>query len=119
MPTAWPGAARFTISTTVRAVAAWNRIQDKPSSIVIYRNEAALAAQTIRIEYESIANEKQTNVAESSERELILFGVKGHPTATDTDLENGDLFVYQSQQYKIEDVVTYPGEVQAKAKRYT
>jgi hypothetical protein len=117
---AWMGSNVFSIDGAARAGDAWRRIQDKPSSITLYRDEIAQAAQTVRIEFEStVINERQGEATEASERRVVLFGVRGHATQPDTDLKNGDLFMLNNQRYEVMDVVLLPGEVQARAERLT
>ena len=80
----------------------------------------ARAAQIVRIEFDTTAiNERQTDATEASERRLVLFGVRGHHTQADTDLQNGDLFILNDARYEVMDVVLLLGEVQARAERLT
>lgn len=106
------------VDATVRAAAAWKRIQDKPTSITLKRGSSNLSAQTVRIEYSSFQRTVQ-GAGEVSELELILFGVVGHPDAAvvDTDVKVDDRFRYEGNNYEISDVIHVPGEVQATAKR--
>ncbi len=102
-----------------RAAAAWNRIQDRPTSITLYRNESALGAQTVRLEYSEATTsaEGRGPAGQPSERQLIVFGVRNHPTVAATNIERGDLFQYETDTYSIVDVILLPGEIQAYTER--
>lgn len=113
----WLGSSSdFTPDAAVRAVAAWSRIQDKPETITVYRNRVAQAEQTVRIEYNTETRETAGDSGgTSSMRLLVVFGVKDHPTVADTDLKRGDLFTHEDTDYRIVNVITTMGEVQARA----
>lgn len=115
----WYGNDRLDpVDATGRAIAAWRRINDRPASITLYRDDATISAQTVRIEYDDKPDAPTQAVpAKASERELTIFGVVGHPTATDTDIEVGDVFTYMGGNYRVRDVIILPGEVQANAER--
>jgi hypothetical protein len=96
---------------------AWRRIHDRPTTITIRRGGAALSAQTVRIE-------PLLGAREDDDRELnaaalpgvaraIVFGVRGHPTAADTNIQRGDRFIYSGGEAEVTAVVQLPGEVQA------
>jgi len=98
--------------TQNRAADAWQRINDKPASIVLVRNGTALAAQTVRVEYDRGASE-MGDAGQSSNRGVVVFGVRGHAALSDTDIQRGDRFVYEGAQFRVVDVVYTTGEVQA------
>lgn len=104
-------------SAADRAVAAWRRIQDKPSVIT---RVGIVGTQTVRIEYDNASpREVVGDVARTNRRGLIIFGVRDHPNlaVADTVLESGDRIIFNDEEYEIEDVVLTIGEVQAKAYR--
>lgn len=112
----------FAPSASDRAVAAWSRIQDKPTSITITRKDTDLSAQTVRVEYSTGGTEQKSEggVGTSAERSVIIFGIKDHPTEDDTDIRRGDAFSVevstgQYVYYRVIDVVHTLGEVQARA----
>lgn len=109
------GNSDFAIDETRRAVAAWRKIQDKPESIIIFRGQATtLTAQTMRIELiRGSGKEIEGKFGETFVRMALVFGVKGHPTVSDTDIQRGDSFNYNDTVYQVIDVVEYPGEVVA------
>jgi hypothetical protein len=109
---------RRSIPAVVRAIMAWQRIQDRATVITVYRNGAAQTAQSVRIEYSSVANDRRA-AGEASVRESVIFGVMDHPNVAvpDTNLLKGDRFTVGSEQYEIKDVIVLPGEVQARAER--
>ncbi len=106
-------------SAAQRAVDALRRINDRPSSIVLYRNETPLAAQTVRIEFDDSVLQKMDSPGVASEREIVVFGIKDHATVADTDIQVKDLFTLNNQDYEVRDVIELPGEVQAEAVRRT
>ncbi len=108
--------ARRSIPAVVRAIMAWQRIQDRATSITVYRDSVAQTAQTVRIEYSSVANDRR-EAGQASVRDLVIFGVVDHPDVADTNLQKGDRFAIGSDQYEVKDVIELPGEIQARAER--
>jgi len=106
------------LPTTARAVRAWQRILDRPSSVVVYRGGTAQAAQTVRVEFGDVVNARR-DAGEASARTVTLLGVADHPEAADTDLRKGDRFTLAGAQYEVVDVIAAPGEIQARAERLT
>lgn len=104
------------MTAAVRAVLTWRHIRARPTSVVLLRGATLLAAQTVRIE-EAPAGERSGPAAVSAKRSVTVFGVTGHPDATvlDTDIQRGDRFNYGGAQYKVVDVLTYPGQLQCVA----
>lgn len=96
-----------------RAAAAWNRINDKPSSIA-FKNAAGTlqAAQTVRIEYDNSASESESVAGETAVRKLIVFGIRGHSTLANTDIREGYRFVYDSDEYRCVSTILTIGEIQ-------
>lgn len=105
------------LSAAARAILAYRRIMDRSSSIVLRREVADLSAQTVRIEYSSSASESQGETGEAGQRGVVVFGVKDHPTVTDTDIARGDRFSIGNAVYEVTDVNEVPGEIQATARR--
>lgn len=101
---------------TDRAVDAWRRIQEKPTSITLIRNGTPLAAQTFRLEYGRIGGDVQGEAGQSASQRVTLFGMKDHPDEDDSDVKQGDRFVLLATkvQYRVLDVVHTLGEVQAR-----
>lgn len=96
-----------------RAADAWRRIQDKPTSIVLKRGTTLLDAQTVRIEFSSGANEQPAPTATPGFLNVTIFGVKDHPTVSDTDIQRGDRVVLENTEYEVVGVIASIGEVQA------
>jgi len=108
------------ISVEDRAVRAWARIQDKPTTVALYRGTTAQPAQTLRVEPSAqVFPDEVRGPGLASIARVLLFGVQGHPAEPDTDIQKGDLFTLADGQYRVIDVWTYPGEVQARAERVT
>lgn len=102
----------------VRAVLAWQRISDKPTSITVYRAGVPQTAQTVRVEFRrQVGDYIRRDAGEASVHDVILFGVADHPSEDDTDLAKGDRFTLSDGQYQVMDVIEVPGEVQATAER--
>lgn len=108
-------------TTASRAADAWSRITDKPASISIYRDrtrttpDETLDPQTVRLEFSSTVREALGEGGRSSIRDLIVFGIKGHASIPDTDIRRGDVFEHDGNRYRVVDVLTTTGEVQARA----
>jgi hypothetical protein len=98
-----------------RAADAWKRINDKPSSIVLVRKGTARPAQTVRVEYDrgTGVGSEVGDAGKSSRRGVIVFGIRGHETLPDTDIQRGDQFTLDGAQFKVIDVVHTLGEIQA------
>ncbi len=62
--------------TQNRAADAWLRINEKPASIVLVRNGTALAAQTVRVEYDrgTGGGSEMGDAGQSSQRGAVVFG---------------------------------------------
>lgn len=116
--TAWLGETDPLLGTPTdhepeRAVQAWKRITDKPRSIVFANALGVdIAAQTVRLEYDDAASLSESAAGVAPVRKLVIFGVKGHPTVADTVIGEGYTFVYQSDEYKVIDIIYTIGEVQ-------
>jgi outer membrane autotransporter protein len=96
------------IDAAGRAATAWARIQRDPAQVVISRDGVTLAAQTVRV---VLGGDVWTGAA--ARRRGVLFGVTHHPTATDTDIQRGDVFAYAGSRYRVLHVARLPGAVQA------
>lgn len=112
----WLNTGNNAPNSTQRAVDAWRRIQDKPATITVIRGETTLTTQTVRIEY-SESERVVTGEANgmSAIRDVVVFGVKNHPTVANTNLQYGDQFAYDGQIFKIVFVMSTIGEIQANA----
>ena len=103
-------------SASQRAQDAWTRINDKPSSISLLRDDTLpyLAAQTVRIEYSIARREVSGAGANTSVRAVTVFGIQGHATVADSDIERNDKFELDGDLYSVVNVnKTLIGEVQA------
>lgn len=108
-----------------RAAAAWRRINDKPTSIVVLRSVGAtkskLAAQTVRVELSTTASDMRGEVVTPSKQTAIVFGVLDHPDSgvPDTDIRGGDRFTIGSTTFEVIGVVSTIGEIQATCEAIT
>ncbi len=118
----WMGGANagdFAISESQRAIDAWARINDNPStkkSIEIWRNGSVLDAQIMRVEFKSSSASKMGDANENALNyrvDVVLFGVKNHPSVDDTDIAPNDEFGIDGVNYRVEDTLLYAGEIQA------
>ena len=111
---AWRSAGTEAIDSVSRAVEAWRRIQRNPTSVVLRRGALNLTAQTVRIEPERAqAQVGDLPIGEKPRTRAIVFGVKGHPSVSDTDVSHGDRFVYLDMEYRVVSINAYVGELQA------
>jgi len=108
------GSPRGSVDASWRAVNMWQHIQDRPSTISARRGVTILPAQTVRIE-QTPGGEVSGVAATAALRNVTVIGIVDHPTQTDTDLQRGDHFVYLGVEYRVTDVVVYPGCLQASA----
>ncbi len=112
---AWLGQGNNAINATSRAVDAWNRINRNPTSVTLVRGAVELSAQMIRIEFDNQVDSEINGDGGgmSSRRDAVIYGVKGHPTVTDTDIQRGDRFAINGKRYRVVQTIDVPGEVQA------
>lgn len=98
-----------------RAADAWGMIKDDPTSIVLTRDAAPLATQTVRIEYDSQRSYSgDSAVGRGGQRQCVIFGVFGHPTIADTNIKRADQFTDSNgNKYEVKVVIKKLGSVQA------
>jgi hypothetical protein len=99
-----------------KATRAWIHINEKPTTIVVLRDAVFLAAQTVRIEYlrgSGSTNARDTGTKTTFDADVVVFGVRDHPSETDTDLQEGDRFVVDNREIQIMAIVKTDGEIQA------
>jgi hypothetical protein len=100
-----------------RAVLAWSRILDTPKSVVFKPPaSAALAAQTVRIEVDNRASVVDDLSGGAPKMGAIIYGVRDHPlkttTVPDTVMKEGYRFIYNDDEYRIDDIILTLGEIQ-------
>lgn len=106
-----------TINAEQRAIRAWLRIQRRPSTVQFIRNGAALPEQTVRIEIgDQLGKAMEAPSGAEGEQNVIIYGVVGHPTVTDTDMKRLDRIIIGGKNYVIDTVVEQPGEIQGSGK---
>jgi hypothetical protein len=96
----WRIANRIAAPTAaLRAAGVWAWILRKPDSITIIRGGVAQStAQTVRIEFavNVMTNEIGNNSGTSGKRYVTIFGIQGHATQANTDIQRGDKFKYHA-----------------------
>lgn len=123
----WMSGGHSPMDESLFAVRAWRLIQRKPVSITIKRGKTTtLAAQTVRVEFSNYErNAEGASGAVSVKRDIIVFGVKGHPDEdiADTDIKKSDVFEYEDlgviQNMKVLDVVRVKGGIQARCEAFS
>jgi hypothetical protein len=97
----------------IRASLAWAAILDKPTDVVFVTVLGqTLAPQKVRVESANRATVQQSAAGMGPMRELVIFGVRGHPTVADTDMQEGYTFVQDNDAYTCVDVIVTIGEIQ-------
>jgi hypothetical protein len=97
-----------------RAVLAYRRILQKPSSIAFKTSSGTtLDPQIVRIESDNRANPVQGVSGVAPKRQVIIFGIRNHPSIPDTDIKEGYTFNLEKDRYTVRDVIYTLGEVQA------
>jgi hypothetical protein len=111
----WLSDQRREVDQTARAVEAWERIQEKPTSITVKRGSSQLPAQTVRLEISNAQSlgELEGEAGKTARQMVVAFGVIGHPVIDDTDLKHGDRFAVDGKQYTVISVINTHGELQA------
>jgi hypothetical protein len=96
------------------AIHQWKIIQRNPNSITLKRGSTSLAAQTVSIQPGNEERQIELPTGKSvTVREIVIFGVVGHPTVADTDIRKDDQFSYLNRLYKVTDVIENQGSKQA------
>lgn len=109
---AWVSANQGSSLRTAEDV--WALIQLKPVGITIHRGAMDIAEQTVRVTFSNAERViKGESSAMSAYRDAVVFGVKGHPTVTDTDIKRGDEFTVYGRGLKVIDMIEVAGGIQA------
>ena|SRR5215204_5166721 len=96
-----------------RAQDAAKRIGEKPTSVVFKTAAGAtLPAQVLRLEYDNRATLASSTAGAAPRMNLILYGIRGHPSLVDSDIKEGYRFNFGNDSYSIVDVILQLGEVQ-------
>lgn len=96
-----------------RAADAWQRIQDKPTTVTLKTAAGvARAAQTVRLEWDNRSGTAESDAGTTPRMNVIVYGIRDHATLSDTAMAEGDRFVYLGDAYVIEDVILQQGEIQ-------
>ncbi|MEO8396495.1 MAG: hypothetical protein ABI700_26110 [Chloroflexota bacterium] len=112
-----PDFAAWQNDVSARAVDAWMRISEQPTTITIRRGGDTLDPQTVRIELSNNTREdldlrRGLDITPSVQR-AVVFGLRDHATVADTDIQRGDRFVIAVTEFEVIGVIDTPGEVQA------
>jgi hypothetical protein len=110
----WLSANNSSADENRYAIHAWKIIQRNPNSIAFVRGATTLADQTVSIQPGN--EERQIELAAGKSmtvRDIVIFGVVGHPTVADTNIRKDDLFSYLSRMYRVTDVIVNAGSLQA------
>jgi len=96
-----------------RAQDAARRIGEKPTTVVFKTAAgASIAAQVVRLEYDNRATLASSTAGATPRMNLIVYGVRGHPSIADTDIKEGYRFNFGNDSYSISDIILQLGEVQ-------
>lgn len=92
----WLGTSRILTPTdATRAASVWAWILRKPTEVTLLRGSTVLDAQTVRIENAN-ANEVGRESGTAAKRGVVVFGIQGHDTLADTDIQRGDKFKWNA-----------------------
>lgn len=102
-----------TLRQQERAADAWQRINEKPTTVTL-RTAAGVnrAAQVVRIEVDNRASEGESAAGLTPRMNAIIYGIRGHATLPDTVMAEGDRFNYAGDQYVLTDIILHNGEIQ-------
>lgn len=95
----WRNVSRLSAPTAAeRAASVWAWINRKPDTITVIRGGTAQTAQVVRVEINATANATSlaSNTGTAARRYVTIFGIQGHSTETDTDIQRNDRFKYQA-----------------------
>lgn len=95
---------------TARAILAYNRIIEKPTTITI---DGQVGTQIVRIEFNRYILDEGSQFTETQNLRGVMFGVIGHPSAPNNSFQSDDTFFYNGEKYRVESVWQTLGEIQA------
>jgi len=96
-----------------RAQDAARRIGEKPTSVVFKTAAGAtLPAQSLRLEYDNRASLASSAAGAAPRMNVIIYGVRGHPTLVDSDIKEGYRFNFGGDAYSVADIILQLGEIQ-------
>lgn len=111
-----PTAAQRTAKAQRRAAHTWRRLNDKeqPVTSVAFKNASGtiLAAQTVRVEWDNRASMVSSAAGSSAKMNLVVYGIRNHPTLPTTDIKEGYRFVLNGDEYRCSEVIETLGERQ-------
>lgn len=86
----------------LRAQVQWNRILDKPTDVELKRKDVGfLPPQTVRVEFDDSMMASDSEIGMGAMRRVMVFGVRGHPTIDDFDVEVTDTFIMDNAEYTV------------------
>lgn len=119
----WFGAGRIGAPTAaLRAGSTWAWIQRKPDTVTLVRGATVLTAQVVRLEFNTSTRgaEPSSDSGAASKQYLVIFGIQGHDSLPDTNIQRGDRFSYLATNGRLNYEVlsvdkTQIGQIQAVA----
>lgn len=104
---AWHAAPHdWGMGTNERAYMTEKRIRAKPTSVVVYRNGAALPAQTVRLDPARGGAGRQVDPnASDATGQALIIGYKDHPVIADTNIQHGDQLLVDGLLYDVVQVI--------------
>ena len=112
----------FTPNVADRAAAEYRKIQDKPSTVAVWRGGSFHHSETVRVEWGNSTNTLPQSTSPNTVTaitEVVVFGINGHETLTNTDIVEGDEIALSGETYQVKDVLITLGELQARCVRIT
>lgn len=89
------------------AALTWRRIQEKPSTIIIFRGDQILDPQIVRIENSNYGNTLRSFInGEVGKQDMHVLGIKNHSHLPDLNIQRGDIFIYDDKQFQVANVIT-------------
>lgn len=111
-----PTAGQRTAKAQRRAAHAYRRLNDKeqPVTSIAFKNGAGtvLAAQTVRVEWDNRASIVSSTAGAAGKMNLVVYGIRQHPTLATTDIKEGYRFVLNGDEYRCSEVIDTLGERQ-------
>jgi len=115
----WYGSSLGTIDRVQRAVNAWVLIQRKPTTLTLRRINPATGLPVanvtviVRVEQDNEGDEYMNLTGGSNTKgECVVYGVVGHPTVPDTNMQRNDVFTLNSREYRVISVLDRTGGMQ-------
>ena len=95
------GGAFVKTQVPLRATIQQSRILDKEVDLILVRRGIKLSPQTVRVELEDTTRLMDDDSGQGFAIQATVFGIHGHPTLDDTDIQVWDTFTLDKMEFTV------------------